>query len=541
MSNLLLTIVFICCVSSCTKRYSPDIDLPEGPVAKTYYVNNITGNDSNDGLSPHKALKSLEKAGTIVLKPGEKLLLSGKCTFTGHLDIKGYGSKYSPVTISSYESSDRKPVINSKGYVAGIEINNGSNIIVSDIEIISDGGQPVESDALKKRHGVWIVADQAGNYSNIQLQNLFIHNIFATEGQAGSGQNPLSNFGHGIVIFSAKDVKLKNILIENCRIETTGHTGIKLNGTVTSKIDSVKILYNNLKHIGGPGMVPSNCQNVFVAGNTVDCSGYTGDSRMHGRGSGIWPWSSNNVLIENNRFMHAHGRHDSHGVHIDFNCSDVVVQYNLLVDNEGGFVEILGNTNNCAYRYNISINEGARVKGQNNGNAAGLILWTSGYVGENKRTGPFNSYIYNNTIFVKEDILSGFSFDTTSRGILIANNIFYLLGETGVFRTGPEAYEDKIPNLVFKNNLYNKADLMPADLRIKDTFPLSGNPSFTNPGGLKPEDYIPLNADVVRDKGIIIERIPFDDTGLKRGLSVDKDFFGNPVTGNPDLGAVELQ
>jgi nitrous oxidase accessory protein NosD len=111
-------------------------------------------------------------------------------------------------------------------------------------------------------------------------------------------------------------------------------------------------------------MVPTRSRNILVRGNTVDHSGSSADPRMHQRGSGIWTWTARDVLIEKNKFMHARGKADSHGAHIDFNCNNVVIQYNMSIDNEGGFVEILGNNHNCAYRYNISINDGSRVRGE---------------------------------------------------------------------------------------------------------------------------------------------------------------------------------
>lgn len=166
-----------------------------------------------------------------------------------------------------------------------------------------------------------------------------------------------------------KGAKIKSIKIEGCNIEMTGHTGIHIFGfgdkTGSTYLDGVTILNNHLKNIGGPGMVPGRCENVVVCGNVVDRSGSSIDPRMHARGSGIWPWTCNNVLIEKNKFMHARGKNDSCGTHIDFNCKNVVVQYNLSLDNAGGFVEILGNDHNCCYRYNISINDGFRIKGEN--------------------------------------------------------------------------------------------------------------------------------------------------------------------------------
>ncbi|MCK4747958.1 MAG: right-handed parallel beta-helix repeat-containing protein, partial [Bacteroidales bacterium] len=371
-----------------------------------------------------------------------------------------------------------------------------------------------------------------------------IHHIFATEGIENDGRNPTSNMGMGIgIMMHDEAARIKNVLIEDCSIAMTGHTGIRIfgygNKSGTTYLDDVSIENNHLKHIGGPGMVPGRCENVVVRGNVVDHSGSSIDPRMHGRGSGIWPWTCNDVLIENNRFMHARGKADSCGAHIDFNCNNVVIQYNLSLDNAGGFVEILGNDNNCCYRYNISINDGFRIKGQNGAVQDGKALWTSGYVGSgNLRKGPFNSYIYNNTIYVKEEIRSGFSFAPTTEGILIANNIFYIPGET-VDVSGDNA--QSIPSVVFTNNLYLNADILPGSLPITDSDPLTGDPGFQNAGGFEPSDYVPANNDLISNKGIHIEHIPGDNIGLSIGLEVETDFFGNPIEGNPDMGAIEIQ
>ncbi|MQY78328.1 MAG: hypothetical protein GH151_03915 [Bacteroidetes bacterium] len=244
--------------------------------------------------------------------------------------------------------------------------------------------------------------------------------------------------------------------------------------------------------------------------------------------------------------MHARGKSDSCGAHIDFNCNNVVVQYNLSMDNAGGFVEILGNDHNCCYRYNISINDGFRIKGQNGAHQEGKVLWTSGYVGRgNQKTGPFNSYIYNNTIYVKEDIRSCFSFTRTTEGILIANNIFYIPGETvdvsGDQDTQVEDQNLTISNVVFANNLYQNISILPGSLTIKDSNPFVGDPGFQNTGGSEPSDYVPTNLELIKDKGIKIQMIPGDAVGLTVGLDVKTDFFGNPIKELPDLGAVEIQ
>ena len=236
---------------------------------------------------------------------------------------------------------------------------------------------------------------------------------------------------------------------------------------------------------------------------------------------------------------------DSCGIHIDYNCSDVVVQYNLSIDNEGGFAEILGKNHNCAYRYNISINDGFRVKKQNGAQQEGKILMTSGYVGGGKtKEGPYNSYIYNNTIFVKEDSRSCFSIAPSTEGLLVANNIFHILGTTVNVLDDQDKRKDKkiarISRSFVQNNIYSSATVLPDNIPFKDTHMIVGDVQFSKPGGVRAADYIPKNVEIIKDRGIEIPTLEGDANGLKIGLKVSKDFFGNPIVGKPDIGAIEI-
>jgi hypothetical protein len=243
--------------------------------------------------------------------------------------------------------------------------------------------------------------------------------------------------------------------------------------------------------------------------------------------------------------MHANGPGDSAGCHIDFNCNDVIVQYNFSAFNAGGFCEILGNNYNCSYRYNVSVNDGHRVKGQNGAFQEGKIFWLSGYNGRgNKRTGPFNSYFYNNTIYVSKDIVAKIAVDKASSGVLIANNIFCIEGESkavlGDQYTPEKAGESSVQNIVFKNNLYLRDTNWPVDVLIQDQGKLFGDPGFGQAGGKEIRNYIPRNTSLVANKGMAISKIPGDNIGLKVGLQVKRDILGNPISGLPDLGAIEI-
>jgi hypothetical protein len=515
--------------------------------ATAYYVDAVSGNDGNGGHSPAEAWKSLEKASGATLAGGDRLLLKRGAVFPGHLVIKARGFEGRPVVVDSY-GEGTPPKIDAAGYLAGVHVLASSFLEINNLEITSDAGELKEPSAKKKRYGVYVTAFVDGTFRNVTLRDLHIHDIFASDQVELGGKNQTSNPGIGIEISPQSTAVFRDMLIEHCRIERTGFTGISLHGHKKSgegfALRDVRVINNTLKDIGGPGMQPGTMHGLVVRGNTVDNSGSGADKRMHARGSGIWPWSCDDVLIENNRFMHARGKADSCGMHIDYNCKNVVAQYNLSLDNEGGFVEILGNNFNCAYRYNISINDGFRVKGMGGAHQEGKTLWLTGYVGKAEKTGPVNSYIYNNTIYVRADVRSCFSIGRTTDGILIANNIFHVLGRTeNVYGDQDDRKEPagaKIRNVVFKNNLYCRANMLPDSLPIRDTGVIVGDAKFAQPGGFDPADYIPAAKALVQNRGIFIEKLPGDAIGLKIGLAVAADFFGKPIIGLPDLGAVEV-
>lgn len=542
MFQLLFLILTL--ISGCHKAEMQDV-LTEKAV---YYLDSQNGNDHNKGHTPQTAWKTLERLEKTTLKPGEKVLLKRGCVFRGTLTIAAGGNSTSPIVVSAWPEDGTnlpRPVINAKSHLAAITLSNSSYVTISHIEMVSDGGDPVESRALKERYGILVGADGEYKSCDIRLQDLYIHDIFASKQVSAGGQNPTSNKGMGIFFESGERATFDSLLIEKCRIENTGHTGIKIRANTedTTFYDrKVRILGNSLKNIGGPGIQPGKCLHILVRGNMVDHSGATTDPRMHGRGSGIWLWYCHDVLIEYNRFLFAHGKMDSHGAHIDHHCRDVVIQYNMSIENGGGFVEILGANHNCSYRYNISVNDGWRVKGKDGAMQNGEILFISNYTGKNvKKEGPYDCYIYNNTIFVKKGQTSGFFLSPTTSGLLVANNIFYLQGQTQTtVRKGNDVPGTVPRNVFFTHNLYLHGHGLPQDFPAKDTLPFWGDPEFALPGGISPEDYIPANTNLIKNKGIVIEKLPDDPIGLQIGLLVDKDILGNAIIGKPNLGAIEV-
>ncbi len=510
-------------------------------LAATYYVDADGGSDSNAGTSSGAAWASLSKASSHTFQPGDQILLQCGDTFNGKLVLDDEnGTEQNPIVVASYDSGNR-PVIDAAGYLAGVHITSCDYIELRDLEITGDGGAHIDGSDGTDRYGVYINNTTDNDADGITISNVYFHTIYPYAATEHEGHNPTTYLGTGIDARGQSSNPSENLVIEDCHFENLGYRSIYLKYQ-----NNTQILDNLMENIGGPSMTPNRCDDLLVRGNTINGSGQYTDPRMHGRGSGIWPISCNRVLIEKNAFMHARGRYDSCGVHIDIGCSDVVVQYNLSMDNEGGFVEILGNNYNCAYRYNISINDGARRAGTNeNGLGVGdghVLLFSGHNFSGLERTGPFNSYIYNNTIYVKHDQLCSFLIEQTTWGMLIANNLFFIDGpvedESPLWRGEyPAGMPDSV---VWTNNLYQRGKIFPEDWVFYETNPIFGNPNLTNPGGLTAADYIPDPNAFVEGRGIEIPNIPGDTIGLAIGLEVTEDYFGNPIQGLPDIGAVEV-
>ncbi|WP_235299522.1 right-handed parallel beta-helix repeat-containing protein [Portibacter marinus] len=528
---------------------------------KNIYIDGLKGSNNNDGRNINSAYLNLSALDDIKWEAGDSLLLAGGHRYKGMIDLEGViSSEDQWMVITSYGQD--MAIIDGSGYEAAIRIKNSRSIKIYNVKVTANGGRVViPSHGIQPmRCGILFLANKAGDFGNLVIDKVDVFDIFygsqevrrsEDEVRTANGTQP---YGWGIrIINSHNDAMVSDVNIVACKINNTGHTGLKLTSSVdwsSHRIHTVNITDCEVRHTGGPGIQMSGVRDVMVSGNTVDHSGSTSDTRKWGRGSGLWTWGSKNIQIQKNRFTNANGPADSAGVHIDFNCSNVVIQYNLSMNNAGGFCEILGNNYNCCYRYNISVNDGHRIKGESGAFQEGKIFWLSGYSGKGKkRNGPFNSYFYNNTIIVQKGIQANIAVANTSEGVLIANNIFHIEGESSVVlgdQYQPEQQGDslqQIPRVIFSHNLFLRKEGWPENVIIQPKHSFFGDAEYNKVGKnlLGLEHLMPQNHAIVKDKGIIIQKIPFDEIGLEIGLDVERDILGNKVVGLPDLGAIEVK
>jgi hypothetical protein len=526
--------------------------------AANYYVHPVSGDDSNSGISPQTPLRTLERAAKLSLQAGDRVLLAAGQAFAGQLVLDGIaGTVTAPIIVSTYTANEATTnvfaIIDAKGHAAGVFLRNAAHVQVANLHITGNsGGMRAESRGNRDmRCGVLVQADRAGDYAGLSLSNLVIRDVFyEAPGFVRSAEevktaNGTQRYGWGIrFMVNSSAATMTDIVVRDCEIRNVSHTGLKFTAP-TNGMQNVTVQRLRVDNSGGPGVQMSGLRGGHFSEMEVTGSGSTNDSRNWSRGSGLWTWQTSDVVIERSRFLNANGPGDSAGVHIDYHCRNIIVQYNLSANNAGGFCEVLGNNHNIAYRYNVSVNDGHRVKGRAGAFQEGKTFWLSGYTGDKSpRRGPFNTYFYNNTIYVGADRVAKFAIAPTTEGLLIANNIFCIAGDSQLV-AGDQLRRDALaatalPNVVFENNLYLKPDNWPAAISIQDASPLSGDPKFSVPGGLKVEDYVPRNVAGVKNRGVEIKRIPNDRIGLMGGLKMDRDILGRPIVDAPDLGAIEL-
>lgn len=101
------------------------------PNTVAYYLD-CQGSDTASGRGPGEAIRTLGKANSLALKPGEQLLLKRGCSFTGNLTAKWNGTDINPVLIGAYGSGPL-PVVVSTGQNA-VTVS-GSYQRVRDLEV----------------------------------------------------------------------------------------------------------------------------------------------------------------------------------------------------------------------------------------------------------------------------------------------------------------------------------------------------------------------------------------------------------------------
>ncbi len=395
----------------------------------TYYVDGITGDNSNGGTSKQTSFRTLEPINKLKLQPGDRILLTSGQTFVGPLviDSKGKGKQDQPITVTS--SSKTPAIIDGKTGDA-IRLEESQFVTVENLKVIG-GGRKTGNDG----SGIRVINTKGITLTKLEVSG-FRETGVSLRGDSNSKLTFIhahNNGGAGIGV-NSNNPKTTNLYISDCR--------------TMSNAGDPKVTDNH----SGNGIVLGGVDGGIVEYCVASNNGF--DMPWLGNGPvGIWVWNSNNVTIQYNiSYGNRSPGGDGGGFDIDGGVTNSILQYNLAYNNDGcGYLlcQYPGAApwKNNICRFNISINDGRK------NHSSGIALWDGG-------GGISNAEVYNNTIVNQDYAITSLS---AMKGFAFRNNIFI---------SQKEIFWGDFSNIQFQGNTY----WTPAKFALT----LEGEPTVTN-------------------------------------------------------------
>jgi hypothetical protein len=429
-------------------------------LAADYHFDAERGHDALDGSRAHP-WRSIAKANSVSLRPGDQLLFHGGQTFVGNLLLEAddAGTSDRPVIVGSY-GHGRARIDAGLGY--GVLVRNAGGIEVRDLICVG-------ADRRQNRGaGVAFVNTLP---DNIRLKHVRMRNLEA-RGFGRELPKPKTlpeGFqlpqGAGILVAgNASDGSksgFEDVEITHCESHDNAYYGILITGywdaratryaNATVRIADCRVFENPgdpLYHENhsGSGILVEDCD-----GGLVDrCVAFENGSLCHdapGGPCGIWTAVANRVTIQNcESYRNRTQTGDGDGFDLDGGCTDCVLQYNYSHDNDGaGFLVYTyagapHRDRSNVVRWNISENDSVRNQ------AFGAIN-----VG-NDGAGMMGVQVYHNTLIVNRTNHPAEAVVTVhgrNVGVAFRNNLMVNLAGTPLV----SVKQDEAA-VVFQGNLY---------------------------------------------------------------------------------------
>ena len=426
-----------------------------------YYLSSSTGNDNNNG-SQTQPWKTLSKISNTTLGPGDTVYFKKGDTFRGHYVVNGSGTEQSPITFTAYGTGNQ-PVISGSDHDDGggdyreaILVENEDNMIFEDLEIQNHRTTSRSNVGDLVSFGIQVISSSAGTKNNFTFRDMTFKNVYGLYWVDPSNQSEFNAFEvSGLTFKSSWGGIINNVVVEDSYFTDLQRIGIHIKNTSGKTSDkrntNIVVRRNEFFQIGGTCVLPIRTENCLIENNIFNQPGAKTNDKMIGRGSAVWNWYSINTIVQYNQAINAKGILDSHGIHVDHSNIDTFIQYNLMQDCEGGFVEILGGNQRAVYRFNISINDGWRVNP--NWTNSDHTIWLNDKIGGESGHPSYNSYIYNNTVIINKSGNDAFdtAIDINGQNTRIFNNIIYAVNGSGI---GNQQGNYNDPNLMMTNNLF---------------------------------------------------------------------------------------
>lgn len=352
-------------------------------LAVDYHLNTELGNDAQDGSRGHP-WKSIAKANTARLRPGDRLLFRGGQTFAGNLLIEAddAGTPDQPVIVGSY-GEGRARIDAGSGYA--VLVRNAGGVEVRDLVCAGDDRRKNQGA------GVAYINTLPGNkrLKHVRIRNIEAHGfgreLLKPKSVPEGYQVPQ---GAGILLAgNASDGSksgFEDVEISGCECHDNAYYGILITGYWNAR--ATRYANANVRIVGcrvfenpgdplfhenhsGSGILVEDCD-----GGLVDrCVAFENGALCNdapGGPCGIWTAVANRVTIQNcESYRNRTQTGDGNGFDLDGGCTGCVLQYNYSHENDGAgylvytYAGAPHRDRGNVVRWNVSENDSARNLG----------------------------------------------------------------------------------------------------------------------------------------------------------------------------------
>lgn len=431
---------------------------------QTYFVDDVAGNDQNNGFSAASSWKSLKHVNDMEFHAGDSILFKRGGKWTGTLRPQGNGATNRRIVLGAY-GDGQAPLFDAEGKKDASDLISATILIynqeyweIRDIEVRNfEKGNPAKPT---KKAGILILAKDIGTLHDFKFENLKICNVNGSLKTRTNGGLFLNVIADSIPE-KMTPTNFDGIYVNNCYFLDVDRGGFVnqsfwrkrdmnskfgemcADGKMNTWYPSHNILIENSKfeNVGGNGLVTRAAESPVVQHNLfVRCSSKT-------TGNASYPYNCNNALWQYNEACYTvynEGDVDASGFDSDYMCKNTIIQYNYSHHNGWGGLLV------CSWgKLKNSFNDGTVVRNNIFQDEKHHMIRFSGNI--------TNTEISNN-LFVTDaeidDVMMWYKHwgDVWPDKTTLKENIFYNQGAEQFLKLG-----ETIDNSITANTLFGSA------------------------------------------------------------------------------------
>lgn len=472
----------------------------------TYYVDNLSGDDGNDGTTSSSAFQKLEKVNELILQPGDSVLFKRGGKWIGTLRPQGSGTKGKRIVIGAFGKGD-DPVIDAEGKSLESDFMSASILLfnqeyweIRDIEVRNfEKGNP---DKPSEKAGILVLAKDVGTLHDFKFENVKISHVngsLKTRENGGLFLNVITDS----IPEKRVPTNFDGIYVNNCHFFNVDRGGflnqsfwknrdfdskfgeVCKNGKVNNWYPNKNILIENCRFedVGGNGLVTRVAESPVVQNNLfVKCSSRT-------TGNASYPYNCNNALWQYNEACYTiynEGDVDASGFDSDYLCKNTTIQYNYSHHNDWGGLLV------CSWgKLKNAFNDGTIVRNNIFQNEKHHMIRFSGNI--------TNTLISDNLFISDSEIDDGLLWykhwgEIWPDKTVLKDNIFYNLGAKKFLLSGESGNNTFSENSISGVNFSDCADFK----KVKDHEKLESKIEKIKKTGARKE-FVNSKAGVVTD------------------------------------------